>query len=101
MSEPRWYRELDHQDQEIVDQVAHVAMGFFAALIFGLLIIWWREWVHQWPPGKPYMSRPVGRPDQLVTQLDRVEDTKRDLYFTDIGYTVGQVVQVILLVWLI
>ena len=95
MSSPRWYKALDPKDQEAVDQAAHVLMGFGAGLTFGLLLLWRREWVKQWPPGKPFMAIDPSRQFKptRVTQLDRVADTKRDLLFMDIGYTAGQVTQ--------
>jgi hypothetical protein len=96
MSDPQWYENLSDENQEIVDQSAHTLMGFVAALVFARLWIWHREWVRQWPPGKPFDAPDPtrGQRKSRVTQLDRVADTKRDLLFFNIGYTVGQIVQV-------
>ena len=88
MPKPAW--------QEPAEQVGHVALGVLAGLSFGLLLIWWREWVLQWPPGDPATVDGVE-----ITQLDRVADTKRDLLFFDIGYTAGQVGQFGLVWWLL
>ncbi len=92
MSKPSWL--------ETLEQVGHTVLGFIAALIFARLWIWWWEWVHQWPPGKPFAANDPSRQYKLtqVTQLDRAADTKRDLLFYDIGYTAGQVTQSFILI---
>jgi hypothetical protein len=96
MSDPQWYKDLDSRDRDRVDQSGHALLGFLAAIVFARLWIWHREWVRQWPPGKPFDAPDPtrGQRKSRVTQLDRVADTKRDLLFFNIGYTVGQIAQV-------
>lgn len=86
------------------EQAGHFGLGLLCALFCGVLVLWWREFVKQWPPGWPYLVTPpmdrrapgeaVPR-GEIVTQLDRVEDLRRDYLFYSIGYTVGHVAQVV------
>ena len=72
---------------EPVEQVGHFFMGFGAGLLNLGLLLWWREWVKQWPPGEPFTIG-ISDPPQYVTQLDRVADTAKDLKYMEIGRTV-------------
>ena len=94
VDEKQWMTTNQWHDFE---QFLHACMGFGAAWIFGRLLIWYREWVKQWPFGKTKLID--GEP---YSPHDRILDTKRDLFWFDVGYTVGHVSQVavILLVML-
>ena len=102
MSKPDWLEPLE--------QTGHFFMGFGARLVFLDYLLWRREAVKQWPPGKPFMianleafheqtrkafkGEPVDRVvDEMVTQLDRVEDMMTDMRWYTIGGTCADVVR--------
>ena len=62
MPKPKWL--------EPVEQFAHFWMGLGASLANAGLVLWWYEWVKQWP-------------------VERPEDTKTDLFWMEVGRTVG------------
>jgi hypothetical protein len=79
------------------EQVLHFSLiGLLPTAILGPVGIsysMWREFKKQWPPGKPYYSLDDdGVKEVVVTQMDRVEDLRRDLIFTLSGCIVGCIV---------
>lgn len=111
---PAWFKKLPKPIQNVIEDVLHVGMGFAAGLVCFDLYLWWREWVKQWPPGKPITIYRRGRNGEFrsltshdvkdkgeeYTQLRRVADTKRDLLFMTIGSTAAHVTRTILLaIW--
>lgn len=87
MPKPDWLEPLE--------QAAHFAMGFGARLVFLDYLLWRREAVTQWPPGKPF----VDLSGKLVTQLDRVQDMITDIRYYYIGGTVADVFRAGLVLW--
>lgn len=109
---------------EPLEQFAHFWMGVGASLVNLGLLLWWREWKLQWPPGNPFrIHNPNGvnafflkhwKQDEYEyqnlsdeiwwTSLDRVQDTSTDLFWMEVGRTVGWFCTVgigVLLGWLI
>lgn len=80
------------QDKKWYEDVGHILIGLIP------FVGWGREH-SQWPPGWPYYALP-NRKDksidelELVTQLDRVEDSYRDF----LGYEIGSLIRTIILV---
>ena len=70
---------MDPQDRDKVDQALHFLMGVAMGLSFTVLLLWWREFRQQAP-------------------IERIGDTGRDIRFSLIGVTVGQVA-LVGLVW--
>lgn len=91
---PQWFRKLSKRTQDNIEQVLHAIMGFGAGALCLDLLIWRREWVTQWPPGKARKFN-----DRWYSPLDRVADTKRDLLFFTIGSTVAHVGRTVLCLW--
>ena len=80
--------------------IATVKGSLVAGFFMLDLAMWWREFVDQWPPGTPIMTRK--HPRDIVephTQLSRVADLKADLFWTGVGSTGGHVVRTWLIVW--
>ena len=83
---PEWFQELSKSRRDAIEQVGHSVWGWVYGLLCLDLLTWRREFVTQWPPGKPYTHK--GR---KVTQLSRVADTKRDLFWFGVGSTSAHV----------
>ena len=84
------------QDKKWYEDVGHILIGLIP------FVGWGREH-SQWPPGWPYYTKPNGdrlklfagdEVLELVTQLDRVEDSYRDF----LGYEIGSLIRTIILV---
>lgn len=92
MSKPKWLEPLE--------QFAHFWMGFGARLTFLDYLLWRREAVTQWPPGKPFR---VVTADTVwggwVTQLDRVQDMVTDMRWYSIGGTAADLLRAGLVLW--
>ncbi len=93
MPKPDWLEPLE--------QSAHFAMGFGARLVFLDYLLWRREGVTQWPPGKPFVTDDPSRQYRptRVTQLDRVSDMVEDMRWYTIGGTVADVFRAGLVLW--
>jgi hypothetical protein len=93
MSKPSWLEPLE--------QTGHFFMGFGARLVFLDYLLWRREAVTQWPPGKPWsVAWVLGNPIKGwsdVTQLDRVQDMMTDMRWYFIGGTCADVVRAVVL----
>jgi hypothetical protein len=113
---------------ERLEQTAHfILLGIGLGFVFGPFAVplylirelsgWWLPWPFkgQWPPGKPFKVVRPAKPPSLtdlvsyttdfyiseVTQLDRVEDLRRDLIWTLSGFAVGQLLQIGGIIWLL
>ena len=85
------------QDKKWYEDVGHILIGLIP------FVGWGREHA-QWPPGWPYYALRNKKYEsyvdieldelELVTQLDRVEDSYRDF----LGYEIGSLVRTIILV---
>jgi hypothetical protein len=92
--------------QEQLEQAAHflllgVALAVIhPALAIGVYLL--RELVWQWPPGRPWRDMSAQREHgKVVTQMDRVEDLRKDSFYTLGGAAVGAVIHTGLVWWLI
>ena len=98
---PEWFQELPKKTQELWEQRAHFAWGYVYGLVgIDRTVFHKREFVTQWPPGKPiYVERDAldrahvtdepaeGHKEYLPS--DRVADTGNDLKSFAIGGTLG------------
>ena len=82
------------QDKKWYEDVGHILIGLIP------FVGWGREHA-QWPPGWPYYATPrrkkmhlYNENIELVTQLDRVEDSYRDF----LGYEIGSLIRTVILV---
>lgn len=66
----RWFRDLDPQVEEAVEQALHLLCGLFISCFFGsfmsMLIVYIREFWWQWP-------------------LERIGDTRKDMGYWILG----------------
>jgi len=100
MPKPKWLEPLE--------QFGHFWMGFGCGLTFLRLVLWWREFKKQWPPGDPLwvdkitltVSPHAFMGAKQYYESDRVWDLAIDELFYNIGYTAGQLTQIGLTVWL-
>jgi len=86
-----------------------LGLGFVMTVLIGPLSIvvliireltdWPLPWIFkgQWPPGDPFMDK--GR-FGYITQMDRVEDLRKDLIFTLVGIVLGLYVHPLFWFWL-
>ncbi len=91
MGKPSWLEPLE--------QAGHFFMGLGARIVFLDYLLWRREAVTQWPPGKPFevvSGRGTNKVSVLVTQMDRVEDmVLNDMRWYQIGGIAGDVIRLI------
>lgn len=105
---PAWYKASPKWAQEAVDQTGHLAIGFSCGLTSAYLYAWWRENIKQWPPGKPiyldddgyafFADEKQGDWKEYFP-ADRVWDKSIDELFYHIGFTVGSLTLVGLLIY--
>jgi len=78
LNDPRWYRDLTPQGQEVVDQTAHLVCGLVLSAIGGaylsMVALYVREFWLQWP-------------------VERVADTRKDMAFWTAGTGVWEIVR--------
>ena len=95
---PKWFQSLPKRVQDGIEQTLHLLAGIVAGAFCLDLVVWWREWVDQWPPGEiVHVRRKPWAKIEPHTQLARVADTKRDLLFFGIGSTIGHVARTVLI----
>lgn len=113
---PEWFQDLPQVWQDVIEQILHGFMGFGARLSLLDLLIWWREDIKQWPPGKPILIDRLGvawdgldyphkdgHLGKWYFPEDRVVDSRLDSFSFHVGYTLASVVVYVimgLLVWI-
>lgn len=97
---PKWFQELPKKTQEVWEQRAHLAWSYVYGLVgIDRTVFHKREFVTQWPPGKPLYVDRDGSSAHVTDDptedhkeyfpADRVEDTGNDLKAFAIGGTLG------------